>query len=123
MEMVKQLPPYDVVVNLNSSLFEWVLENLSKNAVDAMGGDSGRITIGVEDTEAKVLVYVSDTGKGIRRKDISNVFRPGFTTKKRGWGLGLSLARRIVEEYHKGKIYVKSSEIGRGTTFCIELRK
>ncbi|WP_276894415.1 HAMP domain-containing sensor histidine kinase [Hallella bergensis] len=122
-EMVKQLPPYDVVVNLNSSLFEWVLENLSKNAVDAMGADSGRITIGVEDTETKVLVYVSDTGKGIRRKDISNVFRPGFTTKKRGWGLGLSLARRIVEEYHKGKIYVKSSEIGRGTTFCIELRK
>ena len=122
-EMVKQLLPYDVVVNLNSSLFEWVLENLSKNAVDAMGADSGRITIGVEDTEARVLVYVSDTGKGIRRKDISNVFRPGFTTKKRGWGLGLSLARRIVEEYHKGKIYVKSSEIGRGTTFCIELRK
>lgn len=122
-KMIKEMPNHDVVVNLNSSLFEWVLENLSKNAVDAMGGDAGRIVMHVEDSESKAVIYVSDTGKGIKKKDIGNVFRPGFTTKKRGWGLGLSLARRIVEEYHKGKIYVKSSEIGRGTTFCIELRK
>lgn len=122
-EMIKEMPDHDVIVDLNSALFEWVLENLSKNAVDAMGGGAGKITVRVEDTESKIFVYVSDTGKGIKKKNIGNVFRPGFTTKKRGWGLGLSLARRIVEEYHKGKIYVKSSEIGRGTTFCIELRK
>lgn len=122
-KMIKEMPGHDVTVSLNSSLFEWVLENLLKNAVDAMGGDAGRIVVRVEDSGAKALVYVSDTGKGIKKKDMGNVFRPGFTTKKRGWGLGLSLARRIVEEYHKGRIYVKSSEIGRGTTFCIELRK
>jgi two-component system, sporulation sensor kinase D len=122
-EMIKKMPEHDVIVDLNSSLFEWVLENLSKNAVDAMGGDAGKITVRVEDTESRIFIYVSDTGKGIKKKDISNIFRPGFTTKERGWGLGLSLARRIVEEYHKGKIYVKSSEMGRGTTFCIELRK
>lgn len=122
-EMIKQMPDHDVIVNLNSALFEWVLENLSKNAVDAMGGGSGKITVRVEDTDSKIFIYVSDTGKGIKKKNISYVFRPGFTTKKRGWGLGLSLARRIVDEYHKGKIYVKSSEIGRGTTFCIEIRK
>lgn len=122
-KMIKEMPGHDVTVSLNSSLFEWVLENLLKNAVDAMGGDAGRIVVRVEDSGSKALVYVSDTGKGIKKKDMGNVFRPGFTTKKRGWGLGLSLARRIVEEYHKGRIYVKSSEIGRGTTFCIELRK
>ncbi|MBF1080766.1 MAG: HAMP domain-containing histidine kinase, partial [Prevotellaceae bacterium] len=77
----------------------------------------------VEETENKVVVEVSDTGKGIRKKDIGNVFRPGFTTKKRGWGLGLSLAKRIVEEYHGGKIFVKSSDSMKGTTFRIELKK
>lgn len=77
----------------------------------------------LEETDKRAIVEVSDTGKGIKKKDISNVFRPGFTTKKRGWGLGLSLAKRIVEEYHHGKIYVKNSEIGKGTTFRIELRK
>lgn len=118
----KHFPEHEVVVPLNASLFEWVIENLCKNAVDAMEG-MGSITINVEDTENKVTIDVSDTGKGIRKKDVKNVFRPGFTTKQRGWGLGLSLARRIVEEYHKGRIYVKNSEIGRGTTFRIELRK
>ena len=122
-EMRKEFPANDVIVNLNASLFEWVIENLCKNAVDAMGGGPGRIILHVEETESKAIVEVSDTGKGIKKKDISNVFRPGFTTKQRGWGLGLSLAKRIVEEYHSGKIWVKSSEVGKGTTFRIELKK
>ena len=121
--MVSDFPDHDVVVNLNASLFEWVVENLAKNAVDALGGVQGKIVLRVEDAGNKAIVEVSDTGKGIRKKDLDNVFRPGFTTKRRGWGLGLSLARRIVEEYHKGRIYVKSSEVGKGTTFRIELRK
>ena len=122
-KMVKDFPDHDVIVKLNASLFEWVIENLSKNAVDAMGGTAGTITLHVEDLKDKAVVEVTDTGKGIRKKDIGNIFRPGFTTKKRGWGLGLSLAKRIVEEYHDGRIYVKSSEVGRGTTFRIELKK
>ena len=121
--IVKVFPAHDIIVNLNASLFEWVIENLCKNAVDAMGGDQGCITLHAEDVGAKVVIEVTDTGKGIKKKDIGNVFRPGFTTKKRGWGLGLSLARRIVEEYHRGKIYVKNSEVGVGTTFRIELKK
>lgn len=121
--MIKDFPDHDVIVRINASLFEWVIENLCKNAVDAMGGEQGLITLHVEDTTTKAIIEVSDTGKGIRKKDIANVFRPGFTTKKRGWGLGLSLAKRIIEEYHSGKIYVKSSEVGKGTTFRIELRK
>ena len=121
--MVKELPKEDIVVSLNASLFEWVIENLCKNAVDAMGGEQGTITLHVEETETKAILDVTDTGKGIRKKDIGNVFRPGFTTKKRGWGLGLSLAKRIVEEYHHGRIYVRNSEVGKGTTFRIELRK
>lgn len=115
-------PPDDIIVNINASLFEWVIENLCKNAVDAMEG-SGSITLMACREDNRVVVEVSDTGKGIKKKDIRNVFKPGFTTKKRGWGLGLSLAKRIVEEYHKGHIFVKSSELGRGTTFRIELRK
>lgn len=115
-------PAHAVMVRMNASLFEWVVENLCKNAVDAMEG-KGRIHLQLTDTENKVIIEVTDNGKGIRKKDVKNVFRPGFTTKKRGWGLGLSLAKRIVEEYHDGKIYVKSSEVGVGTTFCIELRK
>ena len=122
-EMKTELPKEDVIININASLFEWVIENLCKNAVDAMGGKLGSITLRLEETDKRAIVEVSDTGKGIKKKDISNVFRPGFTTKKRGWGLGLSLAKRIVEEYHHGKIYVKSSEVGKGTTFRIELRK
>lgn len=117
-----QFPKEDIILNLNASLFEWVIENLCKNAVDAIGESEGSITLSVQKTPQKVLIEVGDTGKGIRKKDIGNVFRPGFTTKKRGWGLGLSLAKRIVEEYHKGKISVKSSEVGIGTTFLIELK-
>lgn len=120
-EILRQFPEHDVRVSMNASLFEWVVENLCKNAVDAMEGH-GRIVLSLTEDNGRVIVDVSDTGKGIRRKDIKNVFKPGFTTKKRGWGLGLSLAKRIVEEYHNGKIYVKSSEVGRGTTFRIELR-
>ena len=111
----------DLIVDINPELFEWVIENLCKNAVDAMEGE-GKITLRVRDEEGRSVVEVEDTGKGIRKKDIRNVFTPGFTTKKRGWGLGLSLAKRIIEEYHKGRIFVKSSEIGKGTTFRIELR-
>lgn len=122
-QLVRQFPDHDVTVVMNAPLFEWVLENLTKNAVDAMGGVQGTIIFRIEEQAKKVLLYVADTGKGIRKKDISNVFKPGFTTKKRGWGLGLSLARRIVEEYHRGRIYVSSSEIGRGTTFCIEMKR
>ncbi len=122
-KMVKVFPDNDIIVRLNGSLFEWVIENLSKNAVDAMGGEQGTITLFVDETDKKAIVEVSDTGKGIRKKDIGNVFRPGFTTKKRGWGLGLSLAKRIIEEYHQGSIFVKSSEMGVGTTFRIELPK
>lgn len=116
----KVFPPEDVIVPLNASLFEWVVENLCKNAVDAMEG-KGRITLFLGQEMGLTVVEVSDTGKGIRKKDMKNVFRPGFTTKQRGWGLGLSLAKRIVEEYHHGRIYVKASELGRGTTFRIEL--
>lgn len=108
-----------VMLNLNVSLFEWVIENLCKNAVDALEGRSGRIDIYVIQKEQTVVIDLVDTGKGIRQKDMKNVFRPGFTTKQRGWGLGLSLARRIVEEYHHGKIFVKQSEVGQGTTFRI----
>ena len=106
-------------VMVNPSLFEWVLENLCKNAVDAMEG-GGTITIKATVSQ-RVIIDVTDTGKGIEKKNIKNVFRPGFTTKTRGWGLGLSLAKRIVEEYHHGRIYVLKSEVGKGTTFRIEV--
>lgn len=121
-KFIKDFPDNDIIVKINSSLFEWVIENLCKNAVDAMEG-CGTITLHVEETVSKVIIEVTDTGKGIKKKNIRNVFKPGFTTKKRGWGLGLSLAKRIVEEYHKGRIFVKNSEIGKGTTFRIELTK
>lgn len=109
----------EIVVALNVSLFEWVIENLCKNAADAMENATGRIDIRVEPKGKTIMINISDTGKGIRQKDIKNVFRPGFTTKQRGWGLGLSLAKRIVEDYHHGKIFVKHSEVGHGTTFSI----
>ena len=118
--MIRDFPSNDIIVRINASLFEWVIENLCKNAVDAMEG-KGTITLKMFKEGLRAVIEVSDTGKGIRKKDISNVFKPGFTTKKRGWGLGLSLAKRIVEEYHHGKIFVKKSEIGIGTTFRIEL--
>jgi len=122
-QMVRRFPDHDVRVKMNASLFEWVIENLCKNAVDAMEGGAGKIDLWLLEEDDIVAVEVVDTGKGIKKKDIKNVFRPGFTTKKRGWGLGLSLAKRIVEEYHKGHIFVKSSEQGRGTTFRIELKR
>ena len=118
----KLLPPEPIIAPLNASLFEWVIENLCKNAVDAMEGQ-GRITLFLGEEMGTLVVEVSDTGKGIRKKDLKSVFKPGFTTKQRGWGLGLSLAKRIVEEYHHGRIYVKNTELGRGTTFRIELKR
>ena len=119
-QMIRHLPDHEVIVKMNASLFEWVVENLCKNAVDAMEG-KGTITLTLMDEDHRVVIEVQDTGKGIKKKDVANVFTPGFTTKKRGWGLGLSLAKRIVEEYHKGRIFVKQSEIGKGTTFRIEM--
>ncbi len=110
----------EVTVLVNPQLFEWVFENLCKNAVDAMEG-KGSITIHAVPTASGVNIDVTDTGKGIEKKNIKNVFRPGFTTKKRGWGLGLSLAKRIIEDYHHGSIYVLSSQVGVGTTFRIEI--
>ncbi len=107
-------------VMLCQSLFEWVMENLTKNAGDAMDGE-GAIDISVDSDEEKIYILFKDTGKGIPRKNFKNVFTPGFTTKKRGWGLGLTLVKRIIEEYHNGHIYVKDSEVGVGTTFAIEL--
>ena len=121
-QITMQCPKEDVIVKLNAQLYEWVIENLCKNAVDAMEGE-GSITLVVFKEASTVVTEVTDTGKGIAKKNIKNVFRPGFTTKKRGWGLGLSLAKRIVEEYHHGKIFVKSSELGKGTTFRIELKE
>jgi K+-sensing histidine kinase KdpD len=120
-KMTKTLPGHEVMLMLNASLFEWVVENLCKNAVDAMIGKKGEINLMVREHNEMVIIEISDTGKGIKSKDIHNIFRPGFTTKKRGWGLGLSLAKRIIEDYHNGKIYVKCSEVGTGTTFNIEL--
>jgi hypothetical protein len=107
---------------LNSSLFSWVIENLCKNAIDAMN-NAGTIQVSITEKVDQLFIEVSDTGKGISKAYFKSVFEPGFTTKKRGWGLGLSLAKRIVENYHKGKIYLKQSEINKGTTFKIVLNK
>lgn len=109
-----------IMANICPPLLEWVIENLCKNAIDAMQG-TGRIEIYVSRQLGHILIEVADNGKGIERQHFKDVFRPGFTTKKRGWGLGLSLAKRIIEEYHHGRIYVSASEVGRGTTFAIEL--
>lgn len=114
-------PESPVLSPLNASLFAWVIENIVKNAVDAMEGQ-GRITFALEQKGKFIFLDISDTGKGIPRSKQKTVFSPGFTTKQRGWGLGLSLAKRIVEQYHRGKIFVKASEIGKGTTFRIVLR-
>lgn len=119
-KIVMNLSEDDHGVLLSIPLFEWVMENLTKNAVDAMGGE-GTITITTGMEKGKVWIEVKDTGKGIPRKNFKNVFSPGFTTKKRGWGLGLTLVKRIIEDYHGGKIFVKDSELGKGTTFRIEL--
>lgn len=116
------LPEGELVMPLIPSLFRWVLENLTKNAIDAMG-DKGKLTLDLIDDGDHIHLDLSDTGKGIPKSQIKQVFNPGFTSKKRGWGLGLSLAKRIIEDYHKGKIFVKSSVVGEGTTFRITLAK
>ncbi len=112
----------NIVAKISPPLFDWVIENLLKNALDAMEG-KGKITIDIFNGNNEVVIDVTDTGKGISRQNIANVFKPGFTTKKRGWGLGLSLSKRIVEQYHKGLLTVKHSEVGKGTTFRIVLKK
>jgi signal transduction histidine kinase len=112
----------EILALINRPLFEWVIENISKNAVDAMAG-VGKLSITITELpEGNVQMDISDTGKGIPKNQFKKVFEPGFTTKKRGWGLGLTLAKRILEQYHKGRIFVKSSEPGKGTTFRILLR-
>lgn len=117
-----ELPSYPIFVLMNDSLFAWVIENLTKNAVDAMEGQ-GAIHLQIEEKDAIVRIDLSDTGKGIPKSKFKTVFNPGYTTKRRGWGLGLSLVKRIIESFQGGKIYVKSSELGKGTTFRIELHK
>jgi signal transduction histidine kinase len=119
---VKQQLPDTAEAAINVPLFEWVIENLCKNAIDAMEG-SGKITITLTENSHYYLIDVQDTGKGMSKHLFRTIFNPGFTTKKRGWGLGLSLAKRIIEEYHQGKIYVKQSEINQGTIFRIALQK
>ena len=108
--------------NISPPLFDWVIENLLKNALDAMEG-KGTITVNLQNQDGEIWVDVMDTGKGISRQNISKVFNPGFTTKKRGWGLGLSLSKRIIEQFHRGRLFVKQSEPGKGTTFRIVLPK
>ncbi len=107
---------------INQHLFAWVLENLIRNSLDSMGG-TGNISATIEEQENEVSIELSDSGKGIPQNKFKTVFQPGFTTKKRGWGLGLSLAKRIIEDYHSGRIFVKSSSVDKGTTFCIKLPK
>ncbi|MBL7923761.1 MAG: HAMP domain-containing histidine kinase, partial [Bacteroidia bacterium] len=119
---LENLQSYHVEAPLNVPLFEWVLENLFKNAIDAMSGE-GTITVRITDQHQFVYLDIADTGKGIPKSRYKTVFKPGFTSKNRGWGLGLSLSKRIVEEYHGGQIFVKSSELNKGTTFRIVLRK
>jgi signal transduction histidine kinase len=118
----KHLPTQPVVLKVNEPLFGWVIENLVRNAADAMG-ESGIIEIRIFTDEQWVHVELRDTGKGIPKNKWKTVFKPGYTTKPRGWGLGLSLVKRIVEEYHKGHIYVIRSEEGAGTTFRIDLKR
>jgi len=120
-EIDTQYPEYGTIVFLNIPLFEWVIENLCKNAIDSMNA-RGKIDIVVIPDGKHLIIDVTDTGKGIAKTNYKTVFKPGYTTKARGWGLGLSLVKRIIEENHDGKIFVKSSEIGKGTTFRIILR-
>jgi signal transduction histidine kinase len=111
-----------VIARVSAPLFDWVIENLLKNSLDALEG-KGSITVDIYDEKKVVYIDMTDSGKGITRQNIPMVFKPGFTTKKRGWGLGLSLSRRIIKQYHKGEIFVKHSELGKGTTFRIVLKK
>ncbi len=111
-----------MIAPISMPLFDWVIENLLKNALDAMDG-KGSIIVDMKEEEKTIIIDVTDTGKGIASQNMGRVFKPGFTTKKRGWGLGLSLSKRIIEQYHKGQLYVKHSELGKGTTFRIVLKK
>ena len=121
-EFEVNLPKGELIMPLIPSLFRWVLENVTKNAIDAMG-DHGKVTLDLIDDGDHIHIDITDTGKGIAKSQLRQVFDPGYTSKKRGWGMGLSLARRIIEDYHKGKIFVKSSVVGEGTTFRITLKK
>ncbi len=121
-QVLRNFSQNNIIAKINAPLFEWVLENLCKNAIDAMGSE-GKLSVTIIDNNQFVYIDITDTGKGISKKNFKTIFNPGFTTKKRGWGLGLSLTKRIVEEYHKGKIFVKRSEINIGTTFRIVLAK
>jgi signal transduction histidine kinase len=112
----------EIEANINIQLFEWVIENLTRNAIDAITLP-GKITIELSEIADEVIIDFTDSGKGILKNDFKTIFKPGFTTKKRGWGLGLSLAKRIIEDYHRGKIFIKQSEINKGTTFRIILNK
>ena len=112
----------DCQVMVCKPLFEWVIENLCKNAIDSMEG-KGEITLSLTKQENKVHLDITDTGKGIDRRHFKTIFKPGYTSKKRGWGLGLSLAKRIIEDYHRGKLFVKQSQIGVGSTFRITLEQ
>src|SRR5699024_11174630 len=105
---------------ISGPLFDWVIENILKNALDSMEG-KGEIYVDVKKNAEEIFIDIRDTGKGISKRNINRIFKPGFTTKKRGWGLGLSLSKRIIESYHKGKLTVKNSEPGKGTTFRIVL--
>jgi len=111
----------EILIPVNSSLFEWVIENICKNAIDAIEG-SGQIEIKVQKNKRWVIIDITDNGKGISKSKFKTIFKPGFTTKERGWGLGLSLAKRIIEIYHKGKLFVERSELNKGTTFRIMLK-
>jgi signal transduction histidine kinase len=113
-------PEEKVFTKISEPLFDWVIENLLKNALDAING-KGTVKVRIKNLPAKVVVDISDTGRGISKQNLNKVFKPGFTTKKRGWGLGLSLAKRIIEQYHNGQLFIKSSEINKGTTFRIVL--
>ena len=117
-----KLPDYPIIISHNPQLMGWTLENLIKNGIDAMKG-KGALKIELLDSEKQITIQITDTGSGIKKEAIKWIFNPGFTTKKRGWGLGLSLAKRIVEDYHKGKIIVQKTALGEGTTFQITLKK
>jgi len=113
---------YEVLVPINATLFEWVIENVAKNAIDAMEG-KGDIIFRIHENEKHAIIDITDTGKGIPKSAFKKIFNPGFTTKQKGWGVGLSLARRIIEEYHHGHIFVRHSEVGKGSTIRIVMKK
>ena len=115
-------PKHPIYVDLNKQLYSWTIENLVKNAIDAMRG-KGELNLEIKEDAKTIKIMISDTGGGIPKNKFKKIFEPGYTTKKRGWGLGLSLTKRIVEEFQNGKIKVLHSELGKGTTFCITYKK